>query len=195
MFHLSCKAIILLTALLIVPNSASAQPANPTANTSPEANNPPATKPLVASDQSFLNDAAQAGMAEIEGAMLAQQKAATGEVKRFAVQMITEHTKINDELKALAATKDVKLPNEPSLLQKGELKALSLLDDKFDESYVGRLGVAAHEHTIALFQDTAVNTQDQDIKAFTEKTLPSLQAHLKLAKALNPTVSKARLQP
>lgn len=192
MFHLSCKTIILLSALLTVPNAASAQPA---ANTNPPTNNPPATTALAASDKSFLNDAAQAGMAEIEGAMLAQHKAATSEVKHFAAQMITEHTKVNDELKALAATKDVELPTEPSLLQKGELKALSLLEDKFDENYVDRLGVAAHESTIALFQDTAVISQDKDIKAFAERTLPSLQAHLKLAKALNPTASKARLQP
>lgn len=192
MFQLSCKTIVLLSALLIVPGAAGAQPANPT---SPNADNPPATQPLVASDQSFLNDAAQTGMAEIEGAMLAQKKAATGEVRRFAAQMITEHTKVNDELKALAATKNVKLPTEPSLLQKGELQALSLLDAKFDESYVDRLGVAAHERTIALFQDTAVNSQDRDIKAFAERTLPSLQTHLKLAKALNPTVIKAMPKP
>ena len=192
MFQLSCKTIVLLSALLIVPGAAGAQPANPT---SPNADNPPANQPLVASDHSFLNDAAQAGLAEIEGAMLAQKKAATGEVRRFAAQMITEHTKVNDELKALAATKNVKLPTEPSLLQKGELQALSLLDAKFDESYVDRLGVAAHESTIALFQDAAVNSQDRDIKAFAEKTLPSLQTHLKLAKALNPTVIKAMPKP
>ncbi len=195
MFHLSCKTIILLLALLIAPGAACAQSANPATQTSPDANNPPATTPLAASDQSFLNDAAQAGMAEIEGAMLAQKNAATGEVKRFAAQIITEHTKVNDELKALAATKGVKLPTAPSLLQKGELQALSLLDAKFDESYVDRLGVAAHESTIALFQDAAVNSQDRDIKAFAERTLPSLQTHLKLAKALNPTVLKARPQP
>ena len=195
MFQLSCKTIVLLSALLIVPSAAGAQPANPTTHTSPDANNPPATQPLVASDQSFLNDAAQADMAEIEGAMLAQKKAATGEVRRFAAQMITEHTKVNDELKALAATKNIKLPSEPSLLQKGELQALSLLDAKFDESYVDRLGVAAHESTIALFQEAAVNSQDRDIKAFAERTLPSLQTHLKLAKALNPTVIKAMQKP
>ncbi|HLU02693.1 MAG TPA: DUF4142 domain-containing protein [Advenella sp.] len=195
MFHFSCKTLILLSALFIIPNAACAQPANPAADPSQQANNPPAAKPLAASDQSFLNDAAQAGMAETEGAMLARQKAATAEVRHFAAQMITEHAKVNDELTSLAATKGVELPTEPSLLQKGELKALALLDDKFDENYVDRLGVAAHERAIALFQDTAVNSQDRDIKAFVERTLPSLQTHLKLAKALNPTVSKARPQP
>ena len=194
MFRLSCKTIVLLSSLMIIPVSASAQSTNP-ANMGPDTNSAKGESSLSGEDKSFLNNAAEAGLAEIEGGKMAQEKAATSEVKAFAGHMVTDHTKVNEQLKALAASKGVTISTEPSMIQKGELKALSLLDDKFDENYVDRMGVAAHESTIELFQDTAENSEDADIKAFAGKTLPSLQAHLKMAKELNPTASKAKPQP
>jgi len=179
---------------MILPVSASAQSTNP-ANMGSDTNSTKTENTLSGDDKSFFNNAAEAGLAEVEGGKLAQQKASTSEVKDFAARMVTDHGKVNEELKALAESKGATVSTEPSLMQKGELKALSLLDDKFDENYVDRMGVAAHESTIELFQDTIKNSEDADIKAFAEKTLPSLQEHLKMAQDLNPTVSKAKAQP
>lgn len=194
MFRLSCKTIVLLSSLMILPVSASAQSTNP-ANMGSDTNSTKTENTLSGDDKSFFNNAAEAGLAEVEGGKLAQQKASTSEVKDFAARMVTDHGKVNEELKALAESKGATVSTEPSLMQKGELKALSLLDDKFDENYVDRMGVAAHESTIELFQDTIKNSEDADIKAFAEKTLPSLQEHLKMAQDLNPTLSKAKAQP
>ncbi|ETF03599.1 hypothetical protein W822_05840 [Advenella kashmirensis W13003] len=186
------KNLLLISALLAIPFSASAQSTNPATDMNPKTEMHPSEQKLSSNDESFLNDAAQAGLAEIEGGKLAQQKAKTSEVKDFATNMITDHTKVGDELKQLAAKKGVTVPTEPSLLQKGELKALSLLDDKFDENYVDRMAVAAHENTVELFKKTADEAEDGDIKVFAQKTLPALEEHLKMAKALHPTVSKTQ---
>lgn len=183
---------ILLSALFVLPITTSAQTTNPDADmhSNIEANS--SGGDLSGSDETFFTKAAEAGLAEIEGANMAQTKASTSEVKEFAARMITDHTKINEELKMLATEKDVTLPAEPSLMQKAELKALGLLDDKFDSNYVDRMAVAAHEDAVELFKDTVENSEDADIKAFAQKTLPALQEHLKMAKALNPTVSKTK---
>lgn len=146
---------------------------------------------LSSSDKSFLEDAAQGGYAEIEGSKKALQKSKNADVIAFANQMIKDHTAVGSELAALAKSKGYAPPTEPSLMQKGELKALDVTDDSFDSMYARRIGVAAHESTVTLFQKAAQDAKDPDIKAFAQKTLPSLQGHLEMAKALQAKTTKS----
>jgi len=138
------------------------------------------------SDAAFMKDAAHAGAAEIEASKLATTKAKNADVKSFADTMIADHTKVADELKALAASKNVKLPDGPSVKQKAELKLIDAGDnDKFDERYAKSFGVKAHQDTIKLFEDAAKNAKDPEVKAWAEKTLPGLRHHLEMAQALS----------
>jgi putative membrane protein len=138
------------------------------------------------SDEAFMKDAAHAGAAEIEASKLAVSKARNADVKSFANSMIEDHTKVANELKALAASKNVKLPEGPSIAQKSELKLIDAGDnDKFDERYAKQFGVKAHEDTIKLFEDAAKNAKDPEVKAWAEKTLPGLRHHLEMAQGLS----------
>jgi len=138
------------------------------------------------SDEAFMKDAAHAGAAEIEASRLAQSKARSADVKSFAEAMVADHTKVADELKALAAAKNVKLPDGPSVKQKAEIKLIDAGDnDKFDERYAKHFGVDAHRETIKLFQDAAKNAKDPEVRAWAEKTLPGLRHHLEMAQALS----------
>jgi putative membrane protein len=144
---------------------------------------------LQGDDKDFVENAAQGGWAEIEGSKMAQAKATSPDVKQFAEQMIADHTKANQELAALAKQKGYTPPEEPSLMQRTELKALNLVSgDTFDKMYVSRIGVSAHEDTVELFEKTSKDAKDPDIKAFAAKTLPTLQHHLEMAKALQQKV-------
>ncbi len=58
----------------------------------------------------FMMEAARGGMAEVELSKLATTKAQNPEVKKFAQQMIQDHTNANTELKQLAGKKNVTLP-------------------------------------------------------------------------------------
>ncbi|HEY4651370.1 MAG TPA: DUF4142 domain-containing protein, partial [Pontibacter sp.] len=58
----------------------------------------------------FMTEAASGGMMEVELGNLAQQKGQSKEVKDFGRMMVTDHTKANEELKALAAQKNITLP-------------------------------------------------------------------------------------
>lgn len=145
---------------------------------------------LASADKSFLEDAAQGGNTEVAGSKMALEKSKNADVKAFATQMIKDHTAVGEELAALAKSKGYTPPTEPSLMQKGELKALDVTDDSFDSMYARRIGVAAHEDTIKLFEKAAKDAKDPEIKAFAQKTLPSLQAHLEMAKALQAKVTK-----
>jgi putative membrane protein len=144
-------------------------------------------------DKSFMKDAAESGLAEVQASQLAAQNAANTQVKSFADQMVQDHTKANDELKALAAQKKLDLPTEPSLMERGELKTLK--DDKgekFDKRYADHYGVKAHEKTIKLFEKEVKDGKDADVKAWAEKTLPTLRHHLDMARDMDKAVGGSK---
>ena len=146
---------------------------------------------LARADESFLKQAEQNGLAEAESSKLALTKAQHQQVKAFAQQMVDDHTKANDELKALAQSKGVELPNQPSLAQRAKMKLLEKSDpENFDRRYIEQMGVEAHEDTVELFQKAANEARDADVKSYAAKTLPKLQEHLKMAQDLKAVTEK-----
>ena len=140
-------------------------------------------------DASFMKNAAEAGLAEVAAGKIAASKAGNTQVKGFAQQMVEDHGKVGDELKALAASKGVKLPTEPSIAQRAKIKMLESSDGaNFDKRYAESFGVKAHEDTVSLFQKEGQKAKDADVKAWAEKTLPALQHHLEMAKDMEKSV-------
>ncbi len=175
--------------------SQGASPANRTPGTAPAAS---ATRPAPSAtdskpahaDSSFMNDAAHAGHYEVEAAQLALKKGQSDAVKTFARRMLDDHTAADQQLQALASAKNHKLPDGPSLMQKGKLKLLSTHDGaKFDKSYIDSLGPKAHRETIELFEKGATKAHDPDVKAWAEKTLPTLREHLAMAEQLDQSLN------
>jgi putative membrane protein len=162
------------------------------AQTSPSTTTAPATQreTLDRADSSFLKDVAEANYAEIEAAKVAQSKAKSADVKSFASQMIDDHTKAQQEVQKLADSKGVKLPDGPSLGQKARLKLLESGDaDKFDARYAENFGMKAHEDTVKMFEKHAGKAKDADVKAFIDKTLPTLKHHQTMASSLEASVA------
>ncbi len=142
-------------------------------------------------DVKSMKQAAESGLAEVQGSQLAVDKASSEQVKAFAQKMIDDHTKVNDELKQLAAKKGVELPTEPSSAHKARLKMLSGAEGaEFDRQYAENLGVKAHEDSLKLFQDAAKASQDAEVKAFFASHVPALAEHLKMAKELSAATAK-----
>jgi putative membrane protein len=140
-------------------------------------------------DAAFMKKAAEGGMAEIEAGKLASTKGTNTQVKGFAQQMVDDHTKAADELKALAASKNVKLPTEPTMAQRAKLKMLESSDgENFDKRYAESFGVKAHEDMMALFEKEGRKAKDNDVKAWAEKTLPTVQHHLEMARDMDKSV-------
>ncbi len=115
---------------------------------------------------------------------LAVQRAANADVKEFAQQMIVDHSKAGEKLKALAQQKRVTLP--PKILPqahqtKEKLSKLSGAD--FDREYVKTM-VAMHEKDVAAFGAFAESATDADVKTFAAATLPTLKHHLEMIRTL-----------
>lgn len=135
-------------------------------------------------DAEFVVKAANGGIAEVDLAIIAQQKTTNGEVNEFAAMMVADHTLANEELKALATKKNITLP---SSVGKDELKIKDELTRKaakdFDKAYVDAM-VKDHKNDIKLFEDGSKKLKDNELKAFVDRTLPTLKKHLVHIEAL-----------
>ena len=137
------------------------------------------------SDASFLKNAAEDGLYEIQAAKIALDKATDPQVKTFAQHIIDDHTQANQDLEQLAASKGVKLPTSPSLTEQAKLKTLEhWTQSGFDHHFADGVGVSAHEDAVKTFTKQSTEAKDPDVKAFAAKELPALQQHLAMAKQL-----------
>jgi putative membrane protein len=125
---------------------------------------------LSAKDKDFMHNAAKGGMMEVAMGKMAEEKAQNSDVKAFGKRMVTDHSKANNELMALAEKKGVKLPNEKPAKHWSS-----------DKDYIDMM-VKDHEKDLAEFQAEASNGSDPDLKKFADRTAKVVQKHLDLAK-------------
>jgi putative membrane protein len=167
--------------LLIAAPAVQAQTAT-TAGPTAKAND--ASK-LDMSDRGMIDNLAQANYAEIETGKLALEKSQNADIKKFAQNMVDDHGKALDEVKALAQAKNVKLPEGPGPVDKTKALAMKALSgNTFDREYVRFAGVGAHESTVKLLQKIQKDGKDPDFKALATKLLPTVEHHLGMAKML-----------
>lgn len=128
----------------------------------------------------FAVKVAEGGMVEVEFSKLAQKKTTNADVKKLAAMMIEDHTKANNELKALAKTKNITLPKA---IGEGRQKDMQDLSAKtgadFDKAYVTYM-VKDHKEDIRLFERQSNKGEDADTKSWAAKTLPTLRHHLEM---------------
>jgi len=131
-----------------------------------------------ADDAKFATDAANGGMAEVALGKLAQEKSTNAQVKSFGAMMVADHGKANDELTAIAKTKNITLP---ATVDEDHQKKMDDLSKKtgadFDKAYVDAM-IDGHKKTLDLMQKEAKDGKDADLKAFAAKTAPTVQTHL-----------------
>jgi putative membrane protein len=132
-------------------------------------------------DHGFVVDAAMGGMAEVEIGELASDKAQSDEVKKFAQRMVTDHGKVNDELKTLAQNKNIALPTDSGAKHKATKDRLAKLSGAaFDKAYMQEM-LTDHRKDVGEFQKQSRTAKDPDVKVWATKTLPMLEEHLQLA--------------
>jgi len=135
-------------------------------------------------DEEFAKKAAQGGMAEVKLGQLAEEKAQSGEVKKFGERMVEDHTKANDQLKEVAMKENINLPSDLDPKDEAKYESLSKLSGpQFDKAY-SRAMVKDHAQDIAEFRREATNGQKPDLKRFASETLPTLQSHLRQARQM-----------
>ena len=136
-------------------------------------------------DSKFAVEAASGGMTEVQLGELAQQKASSQKVKDFGAMMVRDHSKMNDELKQLAASKNITLPPAPGEDHMDHIKKLSEKSGKeFDKDYM-KMMVDDHKDDIDKFEKCSKDSKDPELQALATKSLPILREHYDAAKKIN----------
>jgi putative membrane protein len=147
-----------------------------------------AAAPVFAADEAWVMKIAKGGMAEVELGKLAAEKGSSDAVKQFGQRMVDDHSKANDELKALAESKKITLsaeiaPEDKTLRD----RLMKLSGPAFDQAYMKAM-LNDHLKDVSEFRTESRSGKDPDVKAWAAKTLPTLEEHLKMARATNGTV-------
>jgi putative membrane protein len=151
------------------------------------ATNMAATAPLSPTTaQGFVNAAAQSDKFEIESSRLAATQASSASVKKFATQMITAHTASTAKLKSTVAGMNPPVTPDDALAadQQQKLDSLKGLNGTaFDTAYVSAQ-VEAHQKTLDTLKNYAASGDNAALKSFASGLMPTVAAHLNLAKGL-----------
>lgn len=138
----------------------------------------------------FGNSVASATAFEIQSSQLAQKNAKAAEVKSFADQMIADHTKAAAEFKAALQDAGITPPRDSmGVSDLANYEKLHLTTaNSFDGAYA-RAQLKAHEEAVSLFRGYAQNGQTAPLRAFAQKTLPTLEHHLEMIKGINQKIA------
>jgi putative membrane protein len=135
-------------------------------------------------DKDFILAAAQGGMTEVKLGELAADKGTRDDVKEFGQRMVKDHTAINDDLKALAAQKDVTLPGNLDAKHQVMVDKMAVLSGpEFDDAYIAGM-IKGHKKDAKAFKAESGETTDADVKSFLDKSIPVVEAHLKHVTAM-----------
>jgi putative membrane protein len=148
----------------------------------------PAAKAAGPTDPQIAAIVVTANSVDIDAGKMAKSKSKNAEVKKFAQQMVTDHTSVNKSAVELV-TKLKVTPEENDTsrsLKKGgdeNLAALKGLKGKaFDKAYVDH-EVAYHQAVLDAVDNTLIpSAQNAELKALLVKVRPAFVAHLDHAK-------------
>ena len=139
---------------------------------------------MTSQDHEFIMDAAMGGLEEVELGRIAAQKGMSDAVKQFGQRMVDDHSKANSELMSLASSKGITLPTALDEKHQKDVTKLSAMSGaEFDRAY-SKMMLSDHNKDVSEFEKQSTKGTDPDLKAFASKTLPTLQEHLQMAKAL-----------
>lgn len=157
------------------------------------ADNAPAGGP---NDAQIAHIVVTANSIDVTAGKLAEKKSKNPEVKKFAKQMVTDHTAVNKQAAALAKKLGV-VPEDNDTsksLQQGANENMAKLNDlkgaAFDKEYVDH-EVAYHEAVLDAIDKTLIpSAQNAELKELIVKVRPAIAAHLEHAKMVQADLEK-----
>jgi putative membrane protein len=134
-------------------------------------------------DQTFLQDAVQGNLAEVQMGHLAQQKGQSDAVKSYGEMLVTDHSANNEKATTLAEQNGLTAPTQPSAKQKAVYDKLAGLSGAAFDREFAKMMVMDHKENIAKFKREAAKKGDP-LAQYASDTLPVLQKHLEAAEKL-----------
>jgi putative membrane protein len=135
----------------------------------------------------FIKEAGTGGLMEVAMGNIALKNASHANVKAFAQQMVTDHTKANNELSAIAKNAGIIIPTAFPPEKKAHMDKLKQLTGaEFDKQYMDMM-VNDHQKTLELFKSGQKLVKDT-LVAFAKKTTPVIEGHYAKAKEIKANI-------
>lgn len=183
--------LLLLASIAALTYPASAQIGNPAGmapDTRMEAPGVPAPNQTNTQDRLFAQLLAAGGLAEVDLARLAVEKASKPSTKEFAKRMLEDHSAANEKLMGIAEKSKIPLPQELDQDHKKIREDLDKQNSGFDLAYM-RNQVVEHQKTAQLLEWEIGFGQDAELQRFAAEILPTVLSHLELARTLTAELS------
>lgn len=137
---------------------------------------------MAGSDSAFIKKAANGGMMEVALGKVAAEKGGSKEVRDFGSRMVTDHSKLNDQLKEVAGKMSVEVPDKVNSKHQAMIDKMSGMSGAaFDGAYVKAM-VKDHEKDIAEFEKASKMVKNEDLKKFIDDAIPVMKEHLEMIK-------------
>ncbi|MEV0581976.1 DUF4142 domain-containing protein [Nonomuraea sp. NPDC050310] len=136
--------------------------------------------PLGPADRDFLIKVRQAGLWEIPTGQQAQQLAASERVKDVGRHLVEDHTKLDVEVRKVAAALDVDLPSVPSADQQRWMAQLSARSGAAYDRDFANLLRAAHGKVFAVVAQVRAGTRNAEIRKFAQRAVVVVMRHMTL---------------
>jgi putative membrane protein len=139
------------------------------------------------SPQDILSKIHTVNQQEIKMAKVAMQKGHSPEVKKFAQQMIKDHTMADQKVMKLAKQEKITLGQYPmTAMQQGQMDKLAAATGaEFDRLYM-ETNRTGHNMAIEMLKNAQKQTSDPKVKALVTQLLPTVEHHEHLAKEIQP---------
>ncbi|MEZ0075013.1 DUF4142 domain-containing protein [Planotetraspora sp. GP83] len=136
--------------------------------------------PLSPADRDLLVRVRWAGLWEIPAGRWAQDRAASEKVKDVGMHLVTDHTKLDAEVRELAAKLGVPLPDQPNPDQRHWLDEMSASRGAdFDRIFADRLR-GAHGKVFTVVSAVRAGTRNELIRAFATRAVNVVMKHMSL---------------
>ncbi len=180
-------AVAAVAGALTLAVAAPAQAAAPTRHDAPAATGTAAGHghdggDLCRQDRRFLVRAHQTNLAEITGGYLALARSGNDEVRHIARMLITDHRRLDADVRSVARRYDVALPATPSPAQIRQLLRVAATPDReFDRAWL-RLQEVSHLRTLALIRAEVHRGCSPVVRQLARAAAPAVRHHLEMVR-------------
>jgi putative membrane protein len=132
--------------------------------------------------KSFLVEAIEGNLAEVQMGQLAQKLTTTQSIRAFGQMLEQDHTVANQKARAAATAMQIKPPTQPNSKQKADYDRLSkLIGIEFDEQFADHM-VMDHKEDIEKYETAAA--MNNPAGNYAKEALPTLRKHEQNAQSL-----------
>lgn len=129
-------------------------------------------------DHAWLRIAHQANLAEVQAGELARKKGTTSAIRAAGTMLVTDHTKLDDKVVAVARDLGVSLPNAAA---PEDADAANRFADEsggaFDHDFTATLATG-HQKVIGATENEIREGSARQVVALAKQSLPTLRKHL-----------------